>query len=63
MLEERERRWETLDPAQVRTFRISGPAGVYELQEGMFLMCDDYSDADDGRVSGMSTRIQTSVLM
>ncbi len=51
LLTARERRWETLDAEHVRTFKIAGPAGVYELQEGIFLMCDEYSDTDDGRVS------------
>jgi len=50
-LRERERRWETIDPAVTRKFRVGGPAGVYELQEGIFLMCDDYSDNVEGRVS------------
>ena len=54
LLYDRERRWETLDADHVRTFKINGPAGVYELQEGIFLMCDEYSDSDDGRVSQRS---------
>lgn len=50
LLSERERRWDKLDAAQVRTFRIAGRAGVYELQEGIFLMCDNYTDADEEKV-------------
>ncbi|KAL1410397.1 hypothetical protein Q8F55_004407 [Vanrija albida] len=37
----RERRWDALEPAQIRTFTVSGRTGVYELQEGIFLMCED----------------------
>ena len=52
VLRDRERRWETLSPLAEVKFKVTGPAGVYELQEGIFLMCDEYSqaDADDGRV-------------
>ncbi|KAL7424101.1 hypothetical protein Q5752_001686 [Cryptotrichosporon argae] len=42
-LRARERNWETLEAGQERTFRITGNTGVYELQEGIMLMCDDYS--------------------
>ena len=50
-LKERERRWETLSPAGTQLIHVAGPTGVYELQEGIFLMCDDYSDGNEGRVS------------
>lgn len=41
-LVDRERRWEELDPKIVAKRFVSGPAGVYELQEGIFLLCDNY---------------------
>lgn len=50
-LQRREANWETLNFASERSFTIKGPAGVYELQEGIFLMCDEYSGTDDGKVS------------
>ena len=56
MLVERERRWETMNSEYARTFNIAGPAGVYEMQEGIFLMCDDYADENDGRVSEATSR-------
>lgn len=34
----------------MRKFTIRGPAGVYELQEGMFLICDEYTELDDRKV-------------
>lgn len=40
LLREREQRWETLDPAQMRTFQVAGSTGVYELQESILLMCE-----------------------
>ena len=58
-LKDRERRWETLDPAQVRSLVVQGPARVYELQEGVFLICDDYTDGDDGKVSSACGRIHS----
>lgn len=53
LLEERESRWDNIQAKCIRKFMISGPAGVYELQEGIFLLCTDYSDTDDGRVSDL----------
>lgn len=50
MLLEREKRWETLNTDHRRNITVSGQAGVYELQEGIFLMCDEYEDTMDGRV-------------
>jgi hypothetical protein len=51
LLTSRENKWAKLDAAAERYFEIKGPAGVYELQEGIFLMCDEYSELDDGKVS------------
>ena len=51
LLKEREQRWSELDAARQERMKVHGPAGVYELQEGIFLMCNDYSNRDDGRVS------------
>lgn len=51
LLVNREKQWSWLNPVCERQFEIKGPAGVYELQEGIFLMCDEYSDTDDGKVS------------
>nr|XP_031857816.1 uncharacterized protein CI109_006759 [Kwoniella shandongensis]KAA5524888.1 hypothetical protein CI109_006759 [Kwoniella shandongensis] len=45
-LRAREKRWETMDHVQKRTFKVQGTAGVYELQEGIFLMCDDFTEDD-----------------
>lgn len=56
----REERWESLEPAQVRTFRAQGPTGVYELQEGIFLMCE-VGDLDSPR-DRVSSRLSTTVL-
>ncbi|KAK8864257.1 hypothetical protein IAR55_001503 [Kwoniella newhampshirensis] len=50
-LRAREKRWETMDYAEKRTFKVQGREGVYELQEGIFLMCDDFSDQDDEKPS------------
>jgi hypothetical protein len=55
-LRDRERRWETLDYACKRVIKVEGEAGVYELQEGIFLMSDEYSSADDAKVSGQNIR-------
>ena len=49
LLKERERRWSVFDPVREEEVRVKGHAGVYELQEGIFLMCNDYHD--EGRVS------------
>ncbi|WWC89487.1 uncharacterized protein L201_004411 [Kwoniella dendrophila CBS 6074] len=53
VLMEREKRWETLDWSEKRTFKVKGREGVYELQEGIFLMCDDFSEADDDKPSSI----------
>lgn len=61
-LKEVEENWSTLNHSVERTFTIKGPAGVYELQEGIFLMCDDYSGAEDGKVGhGCKRRIADSI--
>ncbi|WVQ82207.1 hypothetical protein IAT38_004335 [Cryptococcus sp. DSM 104549] len=46
-LRDRETRWETMDWKEKRVFKVQGREGVYELQEGIFLMCDDFNDEDD----------------
>ncbi|CAK9779572.1 hypothetical protein CC85DRAFT_330332 [Cutaneotrichosporon oleaginosum] len=43
LLAEREQRFDKLMPAEVREFSVSGPAGVYELQDGIFLLCQERS--------------------
>lgn len=48
-LSARERRWDALEPAQVRTFTVLGRTGVYELQEGIFLMCEESSETEKPR--------------
>lgn len=48
---EREKRWSKLTEVDERRFHVKGPAVVYELQEGLFLMCDEYKDSADGKVS------------
>ena len=63
LLREHDKRWSILDSAHERTFRVSGQAGVYELQEGIFLMCDDYTDDDDNRVSSMCLPSLTQLTM
>lgn len=45
-LMEREKRWSTLDEKAERQFTVKGRAGVYELQEGVFLMCGDYDEGE-----------------
>lgn len=40
LLREREARWDALDAGQVRTFNVSGHMNVYELQEGILLVCE-----------------------
>lgn len=50
LLAEREERFDTLRPAEVRKFSVAGPAGVYELQDGVFLLCTERSTAHDIRV-------------
>lgn len=39
----RERRWDTLTPAQSRLFNVKGANSVYELQEGILLMCEEFT--------------------
>lgn len=51
LLKEREDNWDTLTPKKIRRFTITGHAGIYELQEGVFLMCDDYEQIHDAAVS------------
>lgn len=46
LLRDREERWGRLDPRAKRRMTVHGPAGVYELQEGMFLICDDWEEDD-----------------
>ncbi|WVO16342.1 hypothetical protein L204_104017 [Cryptococcus depauperatus] len=48
-LRDRERRWETMDAKEKRVFKVQGREGVYELQEGIFLLCDDSGDEEDQR--------------
>lgn len=40
LLRAREDRWDALDAGQVRTFQVSGHMNVYELQEGILLVCE-----------------------
>lgn len=40
LLRAREDRWDALDAGQVRTFEVSGHMNVYELQEGILLVCE-----------------------
>lgn len=61
LLAEQERRWERLDFAEMRKFTIRGPAGVYELQEGMFLICDEYTELDDRKVSRWTVALRLFV--
>ncbi|WRT66203.1 uncharacterized protein IL334_003156 [Kwoniella shivajii] len=53
LLKAREKRWETLDWGEKRHFKIQGREGVYELQEGVFLMCDDFNDMEDDKPSSI----------
>ena len=48
LLKEREEAWDTLTPKKIRKLSVEGHAGVYELQEGIFLMCDDYVEQAAG---------------
>lgn len=50
LLREREERFDRLAPAQLREFAVAGPAGVYELQDGVFLLCHERSISQDVRV-------------
>jgi hypothetical protein len=38
LLKEREEAWDTLTPKKIRKLSVEGHAGVYELQEGIFLI-------------------------
>ncbi|OCF36703.1 hypothetical protein I316_01299 [Kwoniella heveanensis BCC8398] len=51
ILASREKRWQSLDWAQKRVIKVQGKEGVYELQEGIFLMCDDFNDWEDDKPS------------
>lgn len=51
LLRAQETAWETLTPRVQKEIQITGPEGVYELQEGVFLMCDDYSRSLGRKVS------------
>lgn len=46
-LKRRGANWETLNYASKRSITVEGPARVYELQEGIFLMCERPEDDDD----------------
>ena len=48
LLKEREEAWDTLTPKKIRKLSVEGHAGVYELQEGIFLMCNDYVEQAAG---------------
>lgn len=48
LLKDREENWDTLTPKKIRKLSVEGHAGVYELQEGIFLMCDDYVEQAAG---------------
>lgn len=50
LLRDREERFDRLAPAQVREFAVAGPAGVYELQDGVFLLCHERSTSHSVRV-------------
>lgn len=41
------RNWETLDWASKRSITVEGPARIYEMQEGIFLMCERAGEDDD----------------
>lgn len=51
LLRTREKNWDTLTAAKMRKFSVEGQAGVYELQEGIFLICDNYVELRDSVVS------------
>lgn len=51
LLKQREDNWDTLSAAKTRKFSVTGQAGVYELQEGIFLICDNYIELRDSLVS------------
>jgi len=53
LLKEREEGWDTLTPKKIRKLSVEGNAGVYELQEGIFLMCDDYVEQGGAGVSDL----------
>ena len=55
LLTEREKRWETLDAECSRTLKTSGIAPCYELQEGIFLLCDEDLKSVTQKVSPYSS--------
>lgn len=55
LLKKREENWDTLSPAKIRKFSVQGQNGVYELQEGIFLICDNYVELRDSVVSRLSS--------
>jgi hypothetical protein len=55
-LRARERRWDTVTPAQVRRLSVRGPSGVYELQEGILLMCEEPSLHEKVRTPSRNAR-------
>lgn len=50
LLKRREENWDTLSAERIRKFTVQGEAGVYELQEGIFLICDNYVELRDSLV-------------
>jgi hypothetical protein len=46
--------WETLDWASQRSITVDGPARIYELQEGIFLMCERFGNDDEGGPVGIA---------
>lgn len=46
LLRAREERWDALDAGQVRTFQVSGFMNVYELQEGILLVCESRTQSE-----------------
>jgi len=59
LLKEREEAWDTLTPKKIRKLSVEGHAGVYELQEGIFLMCDDYVEQAAGAGVSLSSCLVT----
>lgn len=56
LLKSREENWDTLSAAKIRKFSVDGQAGVYELQEGIFLICDNYVELRGSVVSLVQLR-------
>ncbi|TYJ57026.1 hypothetical protein B9479_002305 [Cryptococcus floricola] len=52
-LRDREKRWETVDFGEQRLLKVRGREGVYELQEGIFLLCNDVSDEEEDKPSSI----------